>query len=116
MATNTQQAAGKIQVLSELAAKWLQPRFAMAIALSILSLGILERHSGAPVHTLPVDLSPVRIWDSAEDRIIRVKDRTMKYYENIRFAYQIECLLRDLQEQQETSERQRGNAPRQGRT
>jgi hypothetical protein len=66
-------------------------------------------------HTLPVDF-PVRIWDGAEDSVIRLKDRTMKYYENIRFAYQIECLLRDLREQQETSERQPENAPRQGRT
>ena len=91
---------------SKFAAKWLQPllqpRFAMGMAMTILSFAMLERCTGVQVqHIQPADLNPIRIWDGVEDKVIRVKDRAVKYYENIRLVYEIETRLKDLQEQQE---------------
>ncbi len=96
-------------LLSKLTPKWLQPplhpRFALGMALTILSLAAVER----------ADFNPMRIWDAAEDKVIRVKDGAVKYCENLRFVYQLERRLMERQEHQEVSELQRGSAPRPGR-
>ena len=93
-------------IWSKVSAAWLQPllrpRFAMGMAMTILSFAMLQRCTGVQVqHIQPADLSPIRIWDGVEDKVVRVKDRAVKYYENIRLVYEIETRLKDLQEQQE---------------
>jgi hypothetical protein len=93
-------------IWSKVSAAWLQPllrpRFAMGMAMTILSFAMLQRCTGVQVqHIQPADLSPIRIWDGVEDKVMRVKDRAVKYYENIRLVYEIETRLKDLQEQQD---------------
>lgn len=90
---------------SKLAARWiqpvLQPRFAMGMAMTILSFAMLERCTGIRVQRIDAaELNPARIWGDLEDRSIRFKDRAVKYYENIRFVYDIEVRLREMEEQQ----------------
>ena len=76
----------------------LQPRFAMGMAMTILSFAMLERCTGVKVqHIQPADLNPVRIWGGLEDRTMRLKDRAVKYYENLRWVYEIEMRLGSLQ-------------------
>lgn len=89
--------------LSKLAERWvrpvLQPRFAMGMAMTILSFAMLERCTGVPVtHIQAADLSPQRVWSGVEDRALRVKDRAVKYYENIRLVYEIESRIKELQD------------------
>lgn len=77
----------------------LQPRFAMGMAMTILSFAMLERCTGIQVqHIRPGDLNPARVWDGFEDRAMRTRDRAVKYYENLRVVYDIESRLRDLRE------------------
>jgi len=88
---------------SKLIDRWvspvLQPRFAMGMAMTILSFAMLERCTGVPVqHIQAADLSPVRVWNGVEDRAIRIKDRVTKYYENMRLVYEIEGRIKELQE------------------
>jgi anti-sigma factor RsiW len=88
---------------SKLIDRWvspvLQPRFAMGMAMTILSFAMLERCTGVPVqHIQAADLSPVRVWNGVEDRAIRIKDRAAKYYENMRLVYEIEGRIKELQE------------------
>jgi hypothetical protein len=79
----------------------LQPRFAMGMAMTILSFAMLERCTGIQVqHIRPGDLNPVRVWDGFEDRAMRTRDRAVKYYENLRVVYDIESRLRDLREEE----------------
>ncbi len=90
---------------SRLATKWLQPvlqpRLAMGMAMTILSFAMLEKCTGVRVqHIQAADLSPVRIWDGVEGKGLRIKDRAVKYYENIRLVYEIETRLRELDDQQ----------------
>lgn len=111
------EASGSSTFLTKLTAKWLQPvlrpRLAMGVAVTILSFAAVERCTELPgQHIQPVDFKPIRIWHAADDTVIRVKDRAVKYYENIRFVYQLERRLKDLQEHEEVSERQRASAPR----
>jgi hypothetical protein len=44
----------------------------------------------------------VRVWGGVEDRAVRLKDRVVKSYENLRVVYEIETRLKDLEQQQET--------------
>ena len=77
----------------------LQPRLAMGMAMTILSFAMLEKCTGVRVqHIQAADLSPIRIWDGVEDKAFRVKDRAVKYYENIRLVYDVETRLRELNE------------------
>ena len=98
-------------LLSRLASKWmqpvLQPRLVMGMAMTVLSFAMLERCTGVKVQNIQAaDLSPVRIWGGVEDRAVRLKDRVVKSYENLRVVYEIETRLKDLEQQQETYEDQ----------
>ena len=111
-------------VFSKLLSKWLQPvlqpRLVMGMAMTILSFAMLERCTGMRVQQIQAaDLNPVRIWGGVEDRAMRVKDRAVKYYENLRWVYEIEVRLRSLQDQPETAPEQTkpaGEEKTQGKT
>jgi hypothetical protein len=77
----------------------LQPRLVMGMAMTILSFAMLERCTGVRVqHIQAADLNPIRILGGVEDKAIRAKDRAVKYYENLRWVYEIETQLRALQD------------------
>ncbi len=82
----------------------LQPRLVMGMAMTILSFAMLEKCTGVRVQRIETaDLNPVRIWGGVEDRTIRLKDRAVKYYENLRWVYEIEVQLRNWQEGTQTA-------------
>ena len=77
----------------------LQPRFAMGMAMTILSLSLLARFV-APVRQLQLsDLEPTKAWAGLEDRAYRAWGRTVKFYDNLKFVYQIQTTLREWQQQ-----------------
>jgi len=79
----------------------LQPRFAMGMAMTILSLSLLARFV-APVRQLQLsDLEPAKVWAGLEDRAYRSWGRTVKFYDNLKFVYQIQTTLREWQQQGE---------------
>ena len=111
----TRQPFEKQGLLSRLATAWLQPifqpRLVMGMAMTVLSFAMLERCTGVRVqHIQAADLSPVRIWGGVEDKALRLKDRGVKYYENLRWVYEIETRLKSLQDQQEALAAQEGSA------
>ncbi|MCC7157768.1 MAG: zf-HC2 domain-containing protein [Bryobacterales bacterium] len=88
--------------------KWfepvLQPRFAMGMAMTILSFSMLGRMAGIPARQLKAsDLEPARIWAAMEDKAQRAWDRTKKYYESLRLVYEIQSTLNDWRGQEETA-------------
>ncbi len=79
----------------------LQPRLVMGMAMTVLSFAMLERCTGVKVqHIQAADLNPARVWGGVEDKTLRIRDRAVKYYENLRWVYEIEVRLRSMQEQQ----------------
>jgi hypothetical protein len=99
-------------VLSRLTSNWLQPvlqpKFAMGLAMTVISFGMLQRCTGIRVQEIQAaDLNPVRIWDGVEDKAIRIRDRAVKYYENIRLVYEIESQLRQLEQAQDAAQESR---------
>ena len=87
--------------LSSLLSPILQPKFAMSMAMTILSLSILARFV-MPVRQLkPADLEPAKVWAAIEDRAYRAYARTVKFYENLKVVYQIQTTLREWQQQDE---------------
>jgi len=80
----------------------LQPRMVMGLSLTILFFGMMARCAGVPGKRLsPGDLDPAHVWAGAEDRVQRGWERSVKFYENLRFVYQIQTRLREWREQQE---------------
>jgi hypothetical protein len=89
--------------------KWLQPvlqpRFAMSMAMTILSFAMVERCTGIrPQQIKAADLNPVVLWNNLEDKTLRTWDRTVKYYENLRLVYEVETRLNEIREQQDASQ------------
>jgi anti-sigma factor RsiW len=77
----------------------LQPKFAMGMAMTILSISMLARFV-MPVRQLrPADLRPAEVWAGIEDRAVRTWTRTVKFYENLKFVYQIQTTLKEWQQQ-----------------
>jgi hypothetical protein len=80
-----------------------QPRFAMGMAMTILSFAMLARFV-KPVRQLsPRDLDPAVVWASVDDHVYRAWQRTVKFYESIRVVYQIQSTVREWQQQGETA-------------
>jgi anti-sigma factor RsiW len=84
--------------------KWvdpaLQPRFAMGMAMTVLSFAMLGHFAGIEMRQIKAaDLNPVAIWVAVEDRALRVWERGMKYYENLRLVYEIQTRLKDWGDQ-----------------
>src|SRR5262249_47407899 len=80
----------------------LQPRFAMSMAMTILSVSMLYRVAGVQIRQLEVaDLSPVKIWRTVDDTVNRAWNRSVKFYQNIRFIYEIMDQWRALQAEDE---------------
>ncbi|HEY1341785.1 MAG TPA: zf-HC2 domain-containing protein [Bryobacteraceae bacterium] len=90
--------------LGKLLAPVLQPRFAMGMAMTILSISMLARFIGVPRELRPADFEPAKIWAGMEDRAVRTWARTVKFYDNLKFVYQIQTTLRQWQ-QQDTEQR-----------
>ena len=82
----------------------LQPKFAMGMAMTILSLAMLWRSVG-PAPLRARDLRPSRIWATLEDRGVYAWGRTVKFYENLKFVYEIQSTLHQWQRQQEEEQR-----------
>lgn len=95
---------------SRLVARWLQPvlqpRLVMGMAMTVLSFTMLERCTGVKVERVQAaDLNPVRVWGGMEMKAVRFRDRMVKYYENLRVVYEVEARLRDMQREQESSDK-----------
>jgi hypothetical protein len=98
-------------LLSRTFTRWfqpvLQPRFAMGMAMTILSFAMLGRCTGIQLQQIkPADLSPTKVWGGVEDKAYRSWDRTVKYYENLRLVYEIETRVKEIREQQNAADRE----------
>lgn len=92
--------------LKNLAAPVLQPRLVMGMAMTILSFSMMARCAGiSPRELKASDMEPLRIWASIDDRVHRYYERSVKFYEDIKFVYEIQSRLRDWSEQQEEEDR-----------
>jgi hypothetical protein len=80
----------------------LQPKLAMGMAMTILSISMLAQVFGLEVRQLRAsDLEPARIWSGVEDGAHRQWSRVVKYYENIRVVYEIQSRLKEWADQEE---------------
>jgi hypothetical protein len=80
----------------------LQPRFAMGMAMTILSFSMLGRLAGIEVRQLkPSDLQPANVWAATEDRAHRMWARAVKYYDNLRLVYEVQARLQEWTRQEE---------------
>src|SRR4051794_25518258 len=85
----------------------IQPRFAMGMAMTILSFSMLGRFAGVEVRELkPSDLQPAKVWAAVDDRAHRAWGRAVKYYENLRLVYEIQSRLQEWSDQDERKNRE----------
>jgi hypothetical protein len=83
----------------------LQPRYAMGMAMTVLSLAMLARFAHIEPRPLRAsDLDPARVWQSIDDHSHRVWDRAMKYYDNLRLVIEIQSRLKEWSDQEQTAE------------
>jgi len=88
----------------------LQPRFAMGMAMTILSFSMVGRIVGLEQRQLRMeDLNPARVWAAIDDKLHRGYDRAVKYYENLRLVYEIQTRLQEWSAQEEELRRPSGS-------
>jgi hypothetical protein len=78
----------------------LQPKFAMGMAMTILSLSMLFRFV-SPAPLTVKDWRPAAIRDSIGNQAHYAWTRGVKFYENLKIVYQIQNTLRQWQQQDE---------------
>ena len=97
----TSRAAGLRQWFHKLLQPVLQPKLAMSMALTVLFLAALGRYVAPSRQLTSADFNPVRIWQSIDDRVYRGWQRTVKFYESIKFVYQIRARLQEWNQQRD---------------
>ena len=94
----------------------LQPRFAMGMAMTMLSFAMLVKVTGfTPRPIRPADLDPAKIWTAIDDRAHRTWDRVVKYYDNMRLVIEVQSRLKEWSEQDQEQRRlqqQKETAPK----
>ena len=84
----------------------LQPKFAMGMAMTILSFSMLGRFAGIQVRQLkPSDLDPVSVWATVDSQAQRAWERAVKYYENLKLVYEVQNRLKEWSDQDEEERR-----------
>lgn len=80
----------------------LQPRFAMGMAMTILSFSMIGRFAGISPSKLQLsDFSPARVWENVDNRIHGSWERVVKYYDSLRLVYEIQTRLKELTDEGE---------------
>jgi len=80
----------------------LAPRFAMGMAMTILSFSMIGRMAGIPQRPLTAaDLEPAQIWAAIDHKAHRTYDRFVKYIDNLRLVYEIQSRLSEWSAQDE---------------
>ena len=84
----------------------LQPKFAMGMAMTILSFSMLGRFAGIQVRQLKAaDLDPVSVWATVDSQAQRAWERAVKYYENLKLVYEVQSRLKEWSDQDEEERR-----------
>jgi hypothetical protein len=95
---------------SRLFGPMVQPRLAMGMAMTVLSIFMLGRQLEISGRQLTnSDFGPSRVWTVAENRVQRIWDRIVKEYEDLRFVYEVQTQLREWSDEAPETERQNGN-------
>lgn len=95
----------------------LQPRFAMGMAMTILSFSMLGRFTGEVRQLNPADLHPSNIWATVDDKSHRTWERAVKYYQNLRLVYEVQTRLQEWTTQEDEDRKGRpGEEPAAQRT
>ncbi len=97
---------------AKLAHPLLQPRFAMSMALTVLTIGMIMPKMR---QFQPADLSPIAVWTGMEGHVERIWERTEKLYDNLKFVYQIRATLREWQQESAVGSRTEKSPTEQGR-
>jgi len=83
----------------------LQPRYAMGMAMTILSFSMVARFAGIEPRQLhAADLDPVKVWATMDDHAHRTWDRAVKYYENLRLVMEVQSRLKDFSDQEQAQQ------------
>ena len=104
----------KPSLVRRLFGRWLepilQPRFAMGMAMTVLSFAMIGRFTNVRQLT-PSDLDPVKVWTAAEDRVVRWYSRGVKYYDSLKVVYEIQTRLKEWAEEQPAPQAQPTPSP-----
>jgi anti-sigma factor RsiW len=102
------------RLFGRLLGKWLepvlQPRFAMGMAMTVLSFGMMFQFTNVRQLTA-ADLDPVRVWNATEDRVTRWWDRGVKYYQSMRLVFEIQTKLKEWSDEQSDANKSPAAAP-----
>src|SRR5690606_27031136 len=89
-------------VSQRLFGKWLQPilqpKFAMGMAMTMLSFGMFLRMEGVREWA---DLHPANVYAAAEDRVTRLWDRAVRHYQSLKLVYEIQTSYQEWVAEQE---------------
>jgi hypothetical protein len=79
----------------------LQPRFAMGMAMTMLSFGMIFKTASVR------ELTPIGVYHAVEDRVTRLWDRSVKHYQSIQLVFELQSRYHDWVQEQEQQEQER---------
>jgi Putative zinc-finger len=90
-----------------------QPRFALNTAMAFFSVSLLLNVAGFKLSGVHLaDLTPSAIKTNATLKYYETTSRVVKYYENIRFVYELESTVRELKRATTNNQPEQNSAPK----
>jgi len=109
------EAMAKQDWLKRWIAPLIQPRFAMGMAMTILSFSMLGKFVTPARQLKPSDLDPVKVWRTIDDSAHRTWDRMVKYYYNLKLVYEVQTAIEDIKgEPEDNSSEVKSNPKKSG--
>ncbi|MBM3761126.1 MAG: hypothetical protein FJW36_12860 [Acidobacteria bacterium] len=109
------EAMAKQDWLKRWIAPLIQPRFAMGMAMTILSFSMLGKFVTPARQLKPSDLDPVKVWRTIDDSAHRTWDRMVKYYDNLKLVYEVQTAIEDIKgEPEDNSSEVKSNPKKSG--
>ena len=88
-------------------AAMMQPRFGMSFAMAFFSIMLVLNVAGVQFSDIKnVDLRPTAVKNNLVKGYYETNARVTRYYENLRFVYQVQSTLRDLRNATNTQDEQ----------
>lgn len=89
---------------AKVAARWLQPRIAMGVAVRIVCFAVIHGTPGIVAPSFQeAGLNALTTWDHVQKAAIRLEAHAVDAYENVRFVYRVARQLREIEREPEAN-------------
>ncbi len=92
--------------------RFAEPRLLMTAAMAFFSIGLTLSMTGVHISSVKIDLRPSSVRSQLEKRIATASTPIVRYYDHLRFVYEMESTMRQIRRSGQTDQSQPSGNPK----